>query len=979
MKSLEKKLPYNGVIIKIFFDEARNKYSYELYDNNDKFLRGVSGSKNVEDAIKLGKEYVDSHPLNEDIKPTFNNPITPMGKNFDKKFNSTMSSHNVNLNEIDKQLDEANYKLKKKIFSLAKMESLVFSDPTLKKHYLEMSGGAEGDTKSIGDSARSRYGYHANETIMNILFNDYVLNSSKYLQKYKNTIPVKSKRRDASGLKQLMKKGEEIMLKRRKNVKESTGASGSGQYASPFAFGTQGNMKDKMIKQNENIEESLWQDFLDSPIDSDENGADIHAQIEPTGLDKAVNKVGTFIGKAGKSIGKFGNKLKNTNQEQDLDETTSAGSSGQYSGPAAFSSEGDLINNRKTSGSKNIGGKYAAGVINKPIWPNGTLVGENYLTESKFYEDFINKLDEIDLSFWNDANDKYKKTHTGSNKGMGVNVIKQSPERQKLIDINQDTHGLKYSEQDVDNATDEDLKILAADSVDKHTMFPHKDNKILTDDGISGNVNEKQDKRVNLDHKIDNETNAFDSTSVKSWNKQNANLEDETLETGKMDNSGYKNKIDEKAKSKSQQQLFGMARAIQTGKMKPSDAGKEANKIAKTVSKSDVLDFAKTDTDTLPEKIKEDTEQSMISDNPTSITNDTTKTMANTLDNPEKATSGIERGTAAGAGEMTENELFENIERELNAFSKHQNKLNSMMEERKSNSQIINDRVTVQNPKNFKSSMANSGTENTINLNKFLQTKKDVTEVGDNPYKDGEKLESEEIKKTKGEAFKNVGNSGNEKGDEIPKRNATDEEFEEQLLYRENTGDYVYDTKPSDQFMDRMKKDMGDDRFKLRNKRIEAKAGRNLYNKAEQPVMNKKVSSPKYDENINESIITGRYKDSLNKSHIIDFLFKQVLISESVDENWSEIHFDGLGNSYANKLNPDTTKLEINESIVNAIGSAKFYINDKKQIFTVSNKINLNESVEKNILVESDEIKKMKKLLNYKTSNFVDNRYNKRF
>jgi hypothetical protein len=83
-----------------------------------------------------------------------------------------------NLNEVDDLLTEKEQSLKKKIFKLSKMEALVFSDPKLSMVYDDMAINGE-----------EKYGYHYNETIMNMIFNDYVLNSPKYLQKYKMAIP----------------------------------------------------------------------------------------------------------------------------------------------------------------------------------------------------------------------------------------------------------------------------------------------------------------------------------------------------------------------------------------------------------------------------------------------------------------------------------------------------------------------------------------------------------------------------------------------------------------------------------------------------------------------------------------------------------------------------------------------------------------------------------------------------------------------
>jgi len=61
-----------------------------------------------------------------------------------------------------------------------------------------------------------------------------------------------------------------------------------------------------------------------------------------------------------------------------------------------------------------------------------------------------------------------------------------------------------------------------------------------------------------------------------------------------------KSLVQERAVSKSQQRLFGMVRATQTGKMK--DPPKKIKKLAKDVSKSEVLKIASTSTKGLPEK-----------------------------------------------------------------------------------------------------------------------------------------------------------------------------------------------------------------------------------------------------------------------------------------------------------------------------------------------------------------------------------------
>lgn len=61
----------------------------------------------------------------------------------------------------------------------------------------------------------------------------------------------------------------------------------------------------------------------------------------------------------------------------------------------------------------------------------------------------------------------------------------------------------------------------------------------------------------------------------------------------------------EKAKSKAQQRFFGMAHALQKGEKIPG-ASKELTKVAKTMGKKDVKDFAKTKRKGLPAHVKKD-------------------------------------------------------------------------------------------------------------------------------------------------------------------------------------------------------------------------------------------------------------------------------------------------------------------------------------------------------------------------------------
>jgi len=137
------------------------------------------------------------------FKPTLKQP-TPMGQKVDNEYKKQVNIKQNSINEIDANLSEDEKAIKRKIFKLNKMESLVHNDDKLSRIY----------NKIIQDDPETKFGYHYNEVIMTMLFNDYVLNNPKYMEKYKNAVPKKKKRRDKTGINQLIKKGEEYMEKK---------------------------------------------------------------------------------------------------------------------------------------------------------------------------------------------------------------------------------------------------------------------------------------------------------------------------------------------------------------------------------------------------------------------------------------------------------------------------------------------------------------------------------------------------------------------------------------------------------------------------------------------------------------------------------------------------------------------------------------------------------------------------------------------
>lgn len=128
--------------------------------------------------------------INKNLKPTLSTP-SKAGKQVDTYFKKQMKPTGMSIKE-SQILTEKEESLKKKIFKLDKMETLVHTDEYLSKIFSDMKL-----------DAAEQYGYHWNETILNIIFNDYVLNSPKYLDKYKNTRAKAKTRRGEEGIAQL--------------------------------------------------------------------------------------------------------------------------------------------------------------------------------------------------------------------------------------------------------------------------------------------------------------------------------------------------------------------------------------------------------------------------------------------------------------------------------------------------------------------------------------------------------------------------------------------------------------------------------------------------------------------------------------------------------------------------------------------------------------------------------------------------------
>ena len=1013
------------------------------------------------------------------LKPTLAKPISVQSKKYESNFNKTMHntapdvklSESIVMNEIDSYLNEEDYELKKKIFDLDKMKALIFSDPKLSSEYDKMVG-EKGEGKS-------RYGYHYSETIANLLFNDYVLNSPKYLQKYKQAIPIRAKRRDQSGINQLKKAGEEKMNstgtklvepKVKPTVDENDTTltkvlflvnEKDPKHSDLFAYfpeenydnkgnlkvgyshvGQHGGVDPRYAKESrlatpeeyQNLKTELESigynfDVLNSTNEStgaaggagafspalgyekkkiyeenesqDEPDDENDCFISSNGFKYSVSCVGKFIGefvemddalKAVKTwkdsnkwypntwfISDHGNYSLIDDSGNILNEMTGTGGaggagdsgsnssgSGAYVGPSVWGS-GDLM---KVKGKSKV--------KTKPMFPGGTIIQENknYLVDPSGFEKFVETLNEEDLSYQTKLGKDYKQSHTGSNKGLGVSEIPQTKEREKSKKGIDDNTSL-YVGQDVDKMRDDDVKILHNDMTQKHSYFPHPNNPNLKNDGISGNI--KEENKKSEDNTIINKTNAFNSDTIKDWDKNDTNLEMKTLKTGKTDNPNLNKmeenkKIEEKAKSASQQRLFGMAHAVQKGELSPNKVGGAVKKIAKDVSKKDVEDFASTKHKDLPEKVDEDA-TTMANASKMQPKEDS---MSNKMDNTTMPV-GIQQ---QGGGMNEEFKLLEEINNELNAYSIHHQKLMKMSEDRKPSALVLRDRVGSENEKNFKKDLQNSDTKEIIDIENELEYKNQQTNIKD-PQKLGKDIEEKEIKATdakSGESLKNVGDSANNNGNELTKRNMTTKEQEEVNMYRNGQHSLVYDNEPGKRFEDNMKKDMGDKIYDMRQKQLKFKGKAPMYNKDPQPIETTTADKVQFDKEqtgwnerkgLNESMVTGRYIDALGKRRLIDFKLNEVKSNKKEVEDLFELDFTGLGNTYNSKTVDN--KVIVNETVVKMMSENKFYT-DGKIVFVIKNPVQkLNESEQKDKKpIVNEQFDKMKHLLGYNPESFTN-------
>jgi len=1061
------------------------------------------------------------------FKPTNKKPVSDQSVAYDKNFKKTMNrvAPDIRLNEVDGMLSEVEQSLKKKIFSLAKMESLVFADPKLSAVY-----------NSMAENGEEKYGYHYNETIQNMIFNDYVLNSPEYLQKYKMAIPKEKKRRDKSGINQLKKTGEESMKKKNPAFKpevkklEPSGLQQAAESVNEndeevtkvvflvnetdpnntdvFAYFPEESYSDKYKTGYAHVGQHTAVDpnyAAESRPATPEEYQELQAELEGIGYNlEVLNGMQETTGAGGGGAGAFVPAL---GYEKKVQETTTSASSGAYVGPAAWGG-GDLM--------KGKGGK----AMNKPIWKGGTIIGEgNYLIDPRGFNKYIQVL--------NEESDAAFIERKGSNTYGSVSNM--SPQNQRIIknDIKtgkwdsaniQGSIGLnEYWMQDAlfdkeivssrpregenrfklsDGGEYEYMTVKFADGSEDIAVFSYKDDVFYDYNKWTENMNNWRKNKGELQEDesgmltTPEEVKALGRKLTKAdipklagqalyklaiqlagqllpfgwddlpdinsmWDYIDKNggmtyeqlkeavreaVEERIAEDGmSLDDLGLEeNNLQEKSKSKSQQRFMGMVHAVQKGELSPDKVGGSVAKAADTMSDKDAEDFASTKHKGLPDHVDETMGQpdieylvkgfeivnagphydpakaerfrTNLSQMDDAQVQQTTKTLENALRQmgyrPEDVINNIKEteltmiepnnssmsnkaqptGDQGGnvptgmqdTGGMNEShdKLFEEINNELNAFSIHHNKLKKMTEDKKTPSMTLGDRVRGENPKNFKKDLQHSGTKEIIDVEKELMWQDQQTDVGDDPQKLGQDIEKKVLSVTKGDALQNVGDSANDEGDEVPKRNLSKEEQDEVNLYRLGLGDFVYDNEVGKRFEDRMKADMGDKLYKQRQDKLEFRGKAPMYNKDPQPIEDTTAKKVQFDKEqtgwnermgLKEGFVAGKYRDYLGKRRIIDFNLNEVweLNTAEPTEFLCEMNLDGLGNTYTQKVN-------VNENVVKAMSGNKFFTNGVEVFVLKTPAQSLNESEVKAKPVMNEQFEKMKHLSGYKPNSYVD-------
>ena len=226
------------------------------------------------------------------------------------------------------------------------------------------------------------------------------------------------------------------------------------------------------------------------------------------------------------------------------------------------------------------------------------------------------------------------------------------------------------------------------------------------------------------------------------------------------------------------------------------------------------------------------------------------------------------------------------------------------------------------------------------------------------------------------DALDNIGNATAD-GKNIPKRNLTKEEQLELALNRgDGMSDIVYDNKPSEKFEDRMKKDMGDDVYAMRQKKMDFRADAPMYNKDTQPTAagDKKDENNKFKMGYNNEAVTAKYRDEFGKLKLIEFAMSNVEEVSTINEDAVKLSVDGLGNKY----NIQDKKINENAGFNELVEKYDFYLIENKVIAIEKSKVIVETKVKMKGNV-SESFNKMKHLMNYNAKEYVDTKKSVKF
>lgn len=169
---------------------------------------------------------------------------------------------------------------------------------------------------------------------------------------------------------------------------------------------------------------------------------------------------------------------------------------------------------------------------------------------------------------------------------------------------------------------------------------------------------------------------------------------------------------------------------------------------------------------------------------------------------------------------------------------------------------------------------------------------------------------------------------------------------------------------------------MGEKLYAERQKKLKWRSEAPMYNKDPQPVEDTEVDKDQFNkekstwnkrDGIGESVVTGRYYNSLGKRCLVDFKLNETLeiVNEKDIENYSEVNLTGLGNVY-------NSRGEINEGVNNVINKHKFYTDGVTVYRLKAQAQKLNESKQNVKPVINEQFEKIKHLTGYKHNEFVD-------